>query len=43
MNVQIKENRVEIIDQYTKKQILNEYHLLLTSGHAGVNRMTKAI
>jgi hypothetical protein len=33
----------EINDEQTKKLILNDFHFLPTSGHAGVNRMTKNI
>lgn len=50
INAQFKESDVtiEILkhikcidDPKTKEQILNDYHILPTSGHAGVNRMIK--
>lgn len=52
INAQFKESDVtiEILkdikcidDPKTKKQIINDYHILPTSGHAGVNRMIKNI
>lgn len=30
---------IEVTDPHTKKLLLNDYHLLPTSGHAGINRM----
>lgn len=39
----IIKNVKRIYDDETKKLILNDFHLLPTSGHAGINRMTNNI
>jgi len=43
ITVHIMEKQIRIKDPYTIKTILNDYHLLPTSGHAGITKMTKNI